>query len=800
MLAFINRAHGNGAWWNVMGWEERNRRQAAADAALNIPIAVEEVTSVLEDLPNGKSSGPEKVCGECYKYARQLRNSDDDRPEINRLAPVLQALMEHIRSKGDFPEQFTVSDLVPVYKRNGRDPTDCSNYRGIAVGGVLAKCYASVLERRLTKFAEADPVELPVRHWCQAGFRQGLGTQHHLFMLRHILNRYARPGQSGLLVCQIDFEKAFDRVDRKTLWARLAERGVGGQMMDALRRAYDNVELRVKVNGQRGTPFKSDQGVKQGCPLSPVLFGMFIETFANYVDERDQRWPQGGSPIVGGKRVPELLYADDLTLFATNPARMQFLLDRLVEYCEGFGMSLNVNKCELLVFAGRQDTLATLMEGASQLRFAGQPVPVKERAKYLGLRYGPSFSFDSCRMELCDVGRRAVFALMQKLDRNRIWVPDLMLRCFDVQIRSLLSYGAEVWGPDAIREALGTMGRQRIKEWHRWGQSPGSAPAGENGVLLKKWGKWVKSVGRAAGVFERCMADPMVEVQRIFLRKVVGASLPPNRQLFAETSQLPLHYFWARQVFGIWKRVARQSTSLARAVLEENIKSWLETDHSATHEYFWAGKVLRIFETLGFDYRQHVPVGLNNEEKAKAILGLKIPFDNLLAAEFRRRLLLDWSSGSLDRDPRNFPEYEEGGVGRGAPGVTACRYLKWMGVAYSYSDHKRTLDHLKVCMPRKHHTALMRFRLGRWDLDVSRFARGPGRKPRAERICRVCHGGSVEDELHVLMECPGYTPLREATGFPMGSSMVDVMGTFDSAKLGSLLSQIQKARIELLGS
>jgi hypothetical protein len=44
-----------------------------------------------------------------------------------------------------------------------------------------------------------------------------------------------------------------------------------------------------------------------------------------------------------------------------------------------------------------------------------------------------------------------------------------------------------------------------------------------------------EGAGRTAGVFAKAMADPMVEVQRIFLRKVVGASLPPNRQLYAET-------------------------------------------------------------------------------------------------------------------------------------------------------------------------------------------------------------------------------------------------------------------------
>jgi hypothetical protein len=401
-------------------------------------------------------------------------------------------------------------------------------------------------------------------------------------------------------------------------------------------------------------------------------------------------------------------------------------------------------------------------------------------------------------MELCDIGRKAAFSLMRKLELNRIWAPDLMLRCFDVQVRSLLSYGAEVWGPDALREVLGTRGRQRVKEWLRRGQRAGTGLTGESAELVKRWGGWVKNGGNTAGVFEKAMADPMVGVQKLFLRKVVGASLPPNRLLFAETSQLPLHYFWAQQVFGFWKRLVKQPNSLARAVLEEDVRAWLDPDYrTSEHEYFWAGKVLRIFATLGFDYNAHIDQALSTEDKARAIVALDIPFDDLLL-KFRRRLLLDWTSTDLDRDPRGFPEYADRAGARGA-GVTACRYLKWMGVAYTAQDHKLKLSHLRASMPRKHHTALMRFRLGRWDLEVSRLARGPGRRPRAERICRVCSTqGAVEDELHVLIECPVYEPLRRAVNVPADPDMREVMTKIDQCKLGNLLYQVQVLRKERL--
>jgi hypothetical protein len=81
------------------------------------------------------------------------------------------------------------------------------------------------------------------------------------------------------------------------------------------------------------------------------------------------------------------------------------------------------------------------------------------------------------------------------------------------------------------------------------GKGPRSRSAGTRGreqgrqERTARWGRWIKGVRRTAGVFEKTMADPIVEVQRIFLRRVVGAALPPNRQLFAETSQLPMHCF-----------------------------------------------------------------------------------------------------------------------------------------------------------------------------------------------------------------------------------------------------------------
>ncbi len=64
---------------------------------------------------------------------------------------------------------------------------------------------------------------------------------------------------------------------------------------------------------------------------------------------------------------------------------------------------------------------------------------------------------------------------------------------------------------------------------------------------------------------------------------------------------------------------------LARAVLVEDTKTWLEWETSE-HEYFWSCKVLRIMGTLGCDYKEFLGEGLSSDEKANMIVGLDIPF------------------------------------------------------------------------------------------------------------------------------------------------------------------------------
>ncbi len=159
--------------------------------------------------------------------------------------------------------------------------------------------------------------------------------------------------------------------------------------------------------------------------------------------------------LTGGLPLPLLLYADDLSLFAYSQERLEALLRALKEWCEAFGMRVNAKKCEALAFSNVSKAEERAFFAREADKFvakaadaigigAGEAFEWRKRARYLGLHYGPDEPFAE-QPELLAAGRKALFALLSKLRKQALLVPSLALRCFEVQVRSVLSYGAQLW-------------------------------------------------------------------------------------------------------------------------------------------------------------------------------------------------------------------------------------------------------------------------------------------------------------------------------------------------------------------
>uniref|UniRef100_A0A671V1W2 Reverse transcriptase domain-containing protein n=1 Tax=Sparus aurata TaxID=8175 RepID=A0A671V1W2_SPAAU len=260
----------------------------AWDSEVDPFITQAEVTEVVRKLLSGKAAGVDEI-----------------RPEyLKSLDVVGLSWLTHLCSiawqSGTGPLDWPTGVVVPLFKKGDRRV--CSNYRGITLLSLPGKVFSRVLKRRIR------PIVEPRIQEEQCGFRPGHGTLDQLYTLHRVLEgswEFAQP----VHMCLVDLEKAFDRVPRGILWEVLREYGVGGPLLRAVRSLYDRSRSLVRIAGSKSDLFPVHVGLWQGCPLSPVLFSIFMDRIS-----RRSHGPEG--VWFGSHLISSLLFTDDVVLLS----------------------------------------------------------------------------------------------------------------------------------------------------------------------------------------------------------------------------------------------------------------------------------------------------------------------------------------------------------------------------------------------------------------------------------------------------------------------------------------------------
>ena len=183
-----------------------------------------------------------------------------------------------ILETGTFPTSWTIGLIVPIHKQGNIDNPNI--YRGITLLSIFSKVFTSIINKRLVAWGEI----MNKTSECQAGFRHGYTTIDNVFVLQSIIQRYLNTRGGKLHALSVDFEKAFDSVDRHKLWAILNTHGVSPKMKILLHNMYENVKACVRNNNEYSDSFELQLGVRQGCILSPFLFSFFINELAIQIE------------------------------------------------------------------------------------------------------------------------------------------------------------------------------------------------------------------------------------------------------------------------------------------------------------------------------------------------------------------------------------------------------------------------------------------------------------------------------------------------------------------------------------
>ena len=172
----------------------------------------------------------------------------------------------------------------------------------------------------------------------QSGFRNNKSCSDAIFTLRRIIESTLEY-QNNLVINFIDFQKAFDSVNRKCMWKIVSAYNIPDKFVNIMKSFYNNSRCCLRLGTNFSDLFEIKTGVRQGCILSPFLFLLVIDYGLRKCDLKNfgLQW--------FGKRLFDLDFADDVALFDKTEFDLQTCTNEVMDVMSGIGLRFNVKKC-----------------------------------------------------------------------------------------------------------------------------------------------------------------------------------------------------------------------------------------------------------------------------------------------------------------------------------------------------------------------------------------------------------------------------------------------------------------------
>jgi hypothetical protein len=336
---------------------------AAKDPVLDAAFTVEELVAALGELDRGTAPGVTGV-------------GNDVLLDVSRLPGGLEFFLNLFNAcleGGSLPDLWRCTEIFLLYKGKG-DMASPGSYRGIALMESTLKLYERLLFHRLSMWASSRGL-IPD---CQFGFRPRASTLDAVFVFFTLLVKYTVIQGANMFVCLIDFQRAFPSVNRSQLLRKLESLGVSSRFRRALNSTFIGNTFAIRQGSQVTEEFPVTTGLREGSVLSPLLFLLFLSDIqANVLCPFKRADFLKRDPQLNGVPVPGLLYADDLVLFCLSADLLRERLRRLCAYADSNTLTVNVGKCEVVIFGPNPPPLT--------FKYKRELIPVRRSCKYLGV-------------------------------------------------------------------------------------------------------------------------------------------------------------------------------------------------------------------------------------------------------------------------------------------------------------------------------------------------------------------------------------------------------------------------------
>ena len=265
---------------------------------------------------------------------------------------VFQIIYNSILKYHLYPGVWRTTIVNAIFKNKGTRRL-AEFYRGISIVYLMAKIFDIILLNRFKKwFIPSDQ---------NTAYQKEMSTADHVFLQRCLIS-YARKVKEKLFIISIDFDGAFDRVSRSVLIKKLCRFGAGAVFVSCIASMYMKTDNIIFHDGDH-IMYTLLAGIKQGLPLSPLLFLFYVNDLFSFFDN-----VYGNNSRIIYEIVHVLMHADDANILASTRDIAIRKLVTLLEYCGLNCIIPQYKKCEFIVINGDEKDTEPLPFGSKILK------------------------------------------------------------------------------------------------------------------------------------------------------------------------------------------------------------------------------------------------------------------------------------------------------------------------------------------------------------------------------------------------------------------------------------------------
>jgi len=332
---------------------------------LNAEVSEEELKETLSSFQKDRSPGPDGWTIEFFQELYEILGND------------ILRVVEDSRQSGRIPASINSTFIALIPKTD--NPSSLDDFRPISLCNCIYKVISKIIARRIKGILSTNiSIE-------QFGFLKGRQIHEAIGVAQEGLHSMKTSKIKGAVI-KIDLSKAYDKVNWLFIRLLLTHLGFNINFIRWVMSCITTVSFAVLINGSASPFFHSGRGLRQGCPLSPLLFLLVAEGLSRAIAEASRNGSFKGIKISPSFHLTHLLFVDDVLIFCSGSRRDAESLNSILDlFSKATGMEYNTRKSTISSSLLSDGEIARLKSF-----FPFETKSIEDGLKYLGFNLKPN--------------------------------------------------------------------------------------------------------------------------------------------------------------------------------------------------------------------------------------------------------------------------------------------------------------------------------------------------------------------------------------------------------------------------